>query len=343
VSDTGIGMTPEQADRVFQEFTQADESTTRRYGGTGLGLTLCRRFASLLGGNISVLSKPGQGSTFTVRLPRNPADRQAGGRLGHPNGDHRGKILIVEDDATIRDAISQILSMEGFWVAVARDRYEGLEMARTLHPHVITLDISTHGVEGCSMLSDLKEDPILKDIPLVVVTLLDERIHGYTLGPAEYLRKPIAKEQLLDAIARLLPGPMDEPILIAEDDEATREGLKRILESRGWIVQCASHGREALALLEQSPTSLLLLDLMMPEMDGFRLLEEFQSRAEWNRIPVIVLTAKQLTEEDLARLQQPQVQKVFQKGSYSKDELVEAVRRYALQAMKNFESSSGKS
>jgi CheY-like chemotaxis protein len=208
---------------------------------------------------------------------------------------------------------------------------------------VITLDISTHGVDGCNLLSDLKEDPTLKDIPLVVVTMLNESVQGYTLGPAEYLRKPISKEHLLDAISRLLPGQLAEPILIVEDDDATREGLKRILESRGWSVRCASHGQEALDLMSHIPTGLLLLDLMMPKMDGFRLLEAFQSRKEWHQIPVIILTAKQLTEEDLARLQQPQIQKVFHKGHYSKDELVEAVRRYALKAIQNFESGPDKS
>ncbi len=340
VSDTGIGMTPEQAAKVFQEFTQADDSTTRRYGGTGLGLTLCRKFAALLGGAIRVTSQPSEGSTFEVRLPLRAPAGGIPSKRKLANGDHRGKILIVEDDAAIRDAISQILSMEGFWVAVARDRMEGLELAKSLHPHVITLDISSQGIDGCSMLSDLKEDPALKDIPLVVVTLLNDEVKGYTLGPAEYLRKPISKEQLLEAITKLLPGQIDQPILIAEDDEATREGLRRILEGKGWSVHTAANGREALDELQVEAPSLLLLDLMMPEMDGFRLLEEFQSRSEWHRIPVIVLTAKQLTEADLVRLQQPQVQKVFRKGSYSKDELVEAVRRYAMRALHGSESGT---
>ena len=339
VTDTGIGMTTEQAAKVFQEFTQADDSTTRRYGGTGLGLTLCRRFAALLGGGITVMSRPGEGSIFEVRLPRHPGDRAVRTR----QGEHRGKILIVEDDAGVREALSQILFKEGFWVAVARSCSEGLEMARSLHPHVIVADLSSHRTEGCSMLSDLKEDPSLRDIPLVVVTVQDEHVQGYTLGSAKYLRKPVTREQLLGAIERLLPDRTDRPILIAEDDEATREGLRRILETRGWRVQSARNGQEALDLLEDKAPSLLLLDLMMPEMDGFRLLEAFQSRAEWRRIPVVVLTAKQLTEEDWSRLRQPQVQRVFHKGSYSREELVEAVRRYTLRAIQDADTEDAPS
>lgn len=332
VSDTGIGMTAEQTARIFQEFTQADESTTRKYGGTGLGLALCRRFVQLLGGDIRVASRVGEGSTFTARLPRVSA-LTYGETLTAPatlSGDRRRKILVIEDDATLRDAISQILTKEGFWVAVARDGHDGMEMAHSLHPHVITLDLTSRTLDGCRLLSQFKEDPALKDVPLVIVTLKDDQVKGYTLGPAEYLQKPITRDQLLEAIARLIPERTDAPILVVEDDEATREGLERILESQDFDVHSAINGKEALAAIRHTLPRLVLLDLMMPEMDGFQLMEAFQSREEWRAIPVIVLTAKMLTEEDMVRLGQPQVQKVFRKGAYSKDELVHAVHTYAM-------------
>jgi len=186
---------------------------------------------------------------------------------------------------------------------------------------------------GCQALAQLKEDPDLKDIPLVVVTVVNEHAQGYTLGAAEYLQKPISREQLLEAVTRLLPSGTDQPILVVEDDEATREGLQRILESRDLPVCSVTNGREALEVLTNGLPALVLLDLMMPEMDGFQLMETFQSHEEWRRVPVIVLTAKDLTEEDMGRLQKPQIQKVLRKGSYSRDELVAAVRNFALRVV----------
>ena len=336
VADSGIGMNAQQSAGIFQEFTQADESTTRKFGGTGLGLALCRRFSNLLGGDISVLSNPGEGSIFTVRLPRITAPPVAPGQEAkhHASGQHRGKILVIEDDPSLRDAISQVLTQEGFWVAVARNGLDSLEMARSLHPHVIILDIAGEGFEVCQVLSLLKEDPDLKHIPLVVVTFLNDRTLGITLGAEEHiLQKPIEKGQLLEMIAKLLPRCLDLPVLVVEDDEATREGLRRILEGQGLLVRAVTNGKEALQQLGYGIPSLVLLDLMMPEMDGFQLMEEIQSNAAWRRIPVVVLTAKDLTQEDVQRLQKPQVQKIFQKGRYSKEDLVSVVRRFALQIL----------
>ena len=338
ISDTGIGMTPEQAARLFHDFTQADESTTRKFGGTGLGLALSRRFSLLLGGDILVSSKPGEGSTFTVRLPKVSNTPSAQAQQTHQarpalSGTHRGKILIIEDDAAMRDAISQTLTKEGFWVAVAKDPHDGIEMARSLNPHVITIDISTHGLEGCQTLTQLKDDPDLKDIPLVVVTVMNNHAEGFTIGAAEYIHKPISSEQLLEAISRLLPKEIDLPILIVEDEDHVREGLCRILEGNGLPVCGVASGKEALEQLEHEHAGLVLLDLMMPEMDGFQVMEAFQSHEAWRKIPVIVLTAKELTEQDMLRLQTHQVREVIRKGTRSNDELVEAVRLHAVRAI----------
>jgi signal transduction histidine kinase/DNA-binding response OmpR family regulator len=328
VSDTGIGMSPEQVDRIFQEFTQADESTTRKYGGTGLGLTLCRKFAHLMGGSIRVDSETGKGSTFSIRLPKDaPSAPVVTTRLRSTlDQAHRGKVLIIDDDPSLRDAVSRMLTKEGFWVAVAADGEHGLRTARSIHPDIITLDIAMPGMDGWQVLASLKEDPELAPIPVVIITIMEDRAKGFTLGAADYLQKPITRDQLLSILSRLLPNRGPSPILIVEDDDATMEGLKRILENEGISTRCARNGWEGLMSLQEEVPGLILLDLMMPGMDGFQLISEMQTHANWCDIPVVVLTAKDLTPEDLTRLHKPQVHQVFRKGACSRDELVEAVR-----------------
>ena len=335
VRDSGIGMDAEQVARIFHEFTQADESTTRKYGGTGLGLALCRRFTALLGGDIRVASRVGEGSSFTARFPRVsaplPAQAQPAGT--RPHALRRGKVLVIEDDPPLRDAISQILVKEGFWVAVARHGPDCLDMIHTLHPHVIILDVASDGLGACRLLVEIQERADLKRIPIVVIAMMDDHPMGFTLEAGQFLQKPVSRDQLLEAVLRVLPGGTPLPVLVVEDDEATREGLQRILEGQGMAVELAKNGTQALQRLQSAPPGLILLDLMMPEMDGFQLMEACQSRAEWRKIPVVVVTAKDLTPEDLARLRRPQVQKILRKGNYSKDELVETVRRHALLAI----------
>ncbi len=329
VSDTGIGMNPQQVERLFQEFTQADESTTRRYGGTGLGLTLCRKFTHLLGGSIHVDSEAGKGSTFTVRLPRKGLSPAASGRKA-TEPSHRGKVLIVDDDAALRDALFRMLTKEGFWVALAGSGDEGLRMARSLHPDIITLDIVMPGLDGWQVLSSLKADPELHAIPVVIVTVTEDRAKGFTLGAADYLQKPISKEQLLSTLSRWVPKPVASPILIVEDDEPTMEGLRRMLENEGFATRCAFDGRDAVRELRDRLPSLVLLDLLMPGMDGFQLISEMQGHSEWASIPIVVLTAKDLTPDDLEQLRMPQVHQIYRKGACSREELVEAVRTQAL-------------
>ena len=333
VADTGIGMSPEQASRIFLEFTQADESTTRKFGGTGLGLTLCRKFLDLLGGEVSVTSTLGEGSTFEVRLPRisTSASSTVLRAKSAPSTSLRwGKVLVIDDDPALRDAVSRMLTKEGFWVAVASNGIDGLKMARSLHPQIITLDISMPGIDGWQVLSQLKADPELQHIPVIVITVMNDQAKSYELGAAEFLHKPISKEQLLETIRRVLPNDNELPILIAEDDESTLEGLQRLLVSEGMEVRGAHDGREALELIQVAKPGLILLDLMMPGMDGFQLMEELQEHLEWQHIPVVVLTAKDLTTEDLERLRTSQVQQVLHKGACSRDELVEAIHKFAL-------------
>jgi signal transduction histidine kinase/CheY-like chemotaxis protein len=333
VSDTGIGMNPEQMGRIFQEFTQAEESTSRNYGGTGLGLTLCRKFVNLLGGEIQVESEPGKGSTFTLFIPGLPVPSlPAMLPITHPVGVVCGRVLMIDDDPSLRDALSRTLTKEGFQVALASNGLDGLALAKSLLPQLITLDIAMPGFDGWQVLARLKADPELKHIPVVVITILDDRAKGFALEAAEYLQKPIHREQLLEVLHRLIPEQARASILVVEDDEATREGVKRILKGEGMQVHDSGDGMQALELLRSETPDLILLDLMMPRMDGFQLLEELQRHDRWRRIPVVVLTALELTAQTHARLGLPQIHQVIQKGGYSRSELIEVVRRHALQS-----------
>ncbi|HPS68807.1 MAG TPA: response regulator [Holophaga sp.] len=331
VSDTGIGMSLEQQERVFQEFAQAEESTSRKYGGTGLGLALCRKFADLLGGEIRVESQLGKGATFRLSIPGLPVPSPAAGPLVPvPGGAGRGRILMIDDDPSLRDALSRMLAKDGFQIALANNGLDGLKLAKSLLPRLITLDIAMPGCDGWEVLTRLKADPELKHIPVVVITILDDRAKGFALEASDYLQKPVSRERLLAVVHRLVPDEGQAPVLIVEDDEATREGLQRILAAEGMATRTSEDGIQALAFLRDAFPGLILLDLMMPGMDGFQLLEEIKKDGNLRRIPVVVMTAMTMTPEVEARLKLPQVHQVIQKGAYSRSELVEVVRRHAL-------------
>jgi signal transduction histidine kinase/DNA-binding response OmpR family regulator len=334
IRDTGIGMSPEEVGRLFQEFTQADESTTRRYSGTGLGLALCRRFVELLGGRIWVESETGRGSTFHVRLPISGVEPALNARSWSSiTSGHRGTVLVIDDDFTMRDALSRMLTKEGFWVAVATHGTEGLKMARTLHPDVITLDVLMPGIDGWEVLAQLKSDRELKEIPVILLSMLDGRDKGFALGASAILQKPVAREDLVRVIAAQCEGVQQPSILLVEDEAAPREAIQRLLAGEGHEVRAAEGGREGLRMLAERSPSIIVLDLMMPGMDGFQFITELISREDWREIPVIVLTAKDLDEQDLAKLHTPQVQTILRKGAISKGELVDSVRAFATRLM----------
>ncbi len=324
VRDTGIGMTPEQLARVLGDtFTQADANTSHRFGGTGLGLALCRRFAALLGGELLAESSPGQGSTFTFRLPL-----QAGPTVPTPSGPlgERRTLLVIEDDPAMREALSRLFTQEGFWVATAREGEEGLHLAASLRPCLITLDIVMPGLDGWEVLTRLKADPDTASIPVVLITVTEDHQRGIALGAVDYLRKPVTRKELFHAVQRALGEGTAQRILLVDDDADAREGVRRMLEGEGWIVDCADSGEAALEALAQTPASLILLDLLMPGMDGFQLISALSRTEAWREIPVIVLTALGLDEEDLERLRSPQVQAIFRKGTCVREDLTSAIR-----------------
>jgi CheY-like chemotaxis protein/anti-sigma regulatory factor (Ser/Thr protein kinase) len=298
VTDTGIGLTPEQMGKLFQEFVQADASTTRKYGGTGLGLAISRRFCQMMGGDITVTSELGRGSTFTIRVPAEVGAVQ-------PAGAGR-------DGAAAR-------------VATAHGGREGLRLARELHPAAITLDVMMPDLDGWTVLAAIKGDPELADIPVILVSIVDEKTRGYALGATDYMVKPIDRARL-SGVLRHICGAVGRHVLLVDDDDTLRCGMRKALEQDGWEVSEAENGRVALARLTEARPDIIMLDLMMPEMDGFEFLVEMRSRAEWQDIPVLVVTAKDLTAEERSRLN-GDVERVLQKGGAELDELLREIGR----------------
>ena len=337
VSDTGIGMQPEQLEHVFQPFTQADASTTRKYGGTGLGLAITQRFCQMLGGNITVTSEVGRGSSFQIVLPaiapstsKETATAIAATPVTTSAPPPKGIVLIIDDDAAVRDLMLRHLTKEGFQVVTAANGQEGLHLARKVQPDVITLDVMMPQVSGWAVLSELKADPALAEIPVVLLTIVEDPQQGFSLGAADYLTKPIDYTRLVGILQKYQPATGDRATapahaLVAEDDPTTRLILQRSLRKAGWTVSEAANGRIALDLLGEQLPDLILLDLMMPEMDGFEVLEHLRQHPVYCQIPVVVVTAMELTEHDQQRLDGG-VQQILQKGVYSRDDLLREVQ-----------------
>jgi len=323
VSDSGIGMTPAQMGRLFEAFSQAESSTSKKYGGTGLGLAITRQFARMMGGDVTVESAPGQGSTFTIRLPARVAEPgESDATPAEDEGTGRaGTVVVIDDNPQARELIRRFLSEEGFRVIEAADGRAGLALAREHAPDAITLDVLMPGMDGWSVLAELKADPVLAEIPVIMLTVLDDRNLGLALGAADFMTKPIDRERLREILSRYRK---DEPgtVLVVEDDQPTRELLRRQLQADGWAVTEAGNGRAALDALEQEDApSLILLDLMMPVMDGCQFAAELRKHDAWRNIPVIVITAKDLTAEDRRELS-GEVQGMMQKGAFNRDDLL---------------------
>jgi signal transduction histidine kinase/DNA-binding response OmpR family regulator len=324
VSDTGVGITGEQLERIFDEFSQADASTTKEYGGTGLGLPITKKFCEMLGGSITATSEPGVGSCFEVRLPARAPTPAAEEAPAAAASEARTHVLVIDDDPAARDLIGRFLVAEGFGVRTATSGEDGLRLAREEPPDLITLDVVMPQMDGWSVLQQLKAEPALAEIPVILVTITDDRNLGYALGAAEYLTKPVDWDQL-GAVLRRYADAGEEPLALVVDDEAdARDMLRRGLERAGWRVAEAENGRVALERVAEAPPRLILLDLMMPEMDGFEFVVQLRRNEAWWSIPVLVITAMELTADDRARLE-GNVARIIQKGSYGRDELLREV------------------
>lgn len=334
VTDTGIGMSSEQMGKLFQAFTQADASTTRKYGGTGLGLAITKKFCQMMGGDIRVESELGTGSSFTVHLPvrvTNSTTQQSDGsnkvsEFQAASSNQKNSILVIDDDPTIHVLLERFLNKKGFEVKIAASGAEGIRLAKQLQPQAITLDVMMSGMDGWSVLTALKANPDTANIPVVMMTMVNDRNLGYALGAAEYVLKPIDQQKLEAIVGKFKPVSDSEFILVVEDDPGIREMLCRQLRKANWQVLEASNGREALNKLKTCTPGLILSDLMMPEMDGFELVHQLRQNEQWRSIPVIILTAKSITPEDRQKLN-GEVSKIFEKGSYQRSILFDEVGR----------------
>jgi signal transduction histidine kinase/CheY-like chemotaxis protein len=345
VTDTGIGLGPDQIVRLFQDFTQADTSTTRRFGGTGLGLALTRRFCQMMGGDVTVHSVAGEGSVFTIKLPVVvsdtpaepveeaglaaavaaavlPADRAGeGGEVLN----EAGCVLVIDDDPVQRDLMKRFLGKEGFKVRAAASGREGLRLARQIHPVAITLDVMMPEMDGWSVLRALKADPALRDIPVVMLTMVDDPDRGFALGASDYATKPVNRQRLSRILRKHTCPHPPCPVLLVDDDAAARSLTRKVLEKEGWKVCEAANGVEALTCLENERPNLILLDLMMPVMDGFEFAEHVRLHEEWSSIPIVVLSAHDLSAADRLRLN-GHVEAVLKKEGGSREGLLLQVR-----------------
>ena len=276
----------------------------------------------MLGGDVAVASEPGKGTTFTMTLPA-AADRAAEEPPPAPPAaaGARGTVLAIDDERAVHEFLERDLGAQGYRVVRAVGGRAGLRLAREVRPDAITLDIIMPEMDGWAVLRELKADPDLRGIPVLLVTVLGDREMGYTLGAADYLTKPVETDALLQALSRLLTNGRGTEALVVDDDPVTREMLRRTLARNGWTVAQAADGREALARLERATPAVVLLDLMMPGVDGFEVLEAMRRKEAWRDIPVVIITAKDLTREELARLNGC-AERVFRKGAYDRAELV---------------------
>jgi len=331
VTDTGIGMSQDQIDRLFQDFMQADASTTRKYGGTGLGLAISRRICQMMGGDIAVRSALGRGSTFTIRLPARVGEQHAPVKriARHPRRAaapvEGALILLIDDDEIVRDVMGRSLEREGFSVRHAAGGKDGLRLARELRPAAITLDVNMPDIDGWTVLAAIKGDPDLADIPVVLVTIEDNRTRGYSLGATEYMIKPVDRDQLVAAL-RGICNSDGRSVLLVDDDEIMRASLRRALEHEGWAVEEANNGCVALDHLQHARPDVIMLDLLMPVMDGFEFLAAMRRQPQWNDIPVLVVTAKDLSAEERQRLN-GDVERVMQKSASDLEELLRELAR----------------
>lgn len=347
VRDTGIGIPADKLEHVFEEFAQADDSTTRNYGGTGLGLALVRSFVEMMGGHISVESVVGEGSTFTVDLP---ARVVRPGRIGaeipepasagiEPDDNGQGPlVLVIDDDPHARDLLKRNLEAQGRRVLLASGGQQGIELARARQPAIITLDVMMPGMDGWMVLGQLKKDPATRDIPVVMVSMVAEAGIGSSLGAVAHLRKPVDRDHLRRVInAYCRP---ESRVLVIDDDRSAREVVRRTLTESGYRVIEASNGQVGLDMIEAEGADLVLLDLMMPVMDGFEFLARLRQDARYTEVPVVVVTAKDLTAEDRKRLTEGHAAAVLAKDGDSVGSVMDQIESLVSATLSRDSSSS---
>lgn len=346
IRDTGIGLTPEQTGRLFVAFSQADDSTTREYGGSGLGLAISRSFGQLMGGDITVESDIGVGSIFTLRIPVGVSkipltelgqvssigetrDKRVDGRepkaLDVDRRKRRSLILIIDDDPMGCDIPKRYLEKEGYVVECAADGVEGIDRINEIHPDIILLDVMLPGMSGWQVLTYVKKQPALVHIPVIMLTMIDEKNTAFSLGASYYLNKPIDKNELSQIIHKCIRKEGLDTVLVVDDNADARKLVRMILENEGLPVIEAENGYLGLMRVAERKPALILLDLLMPGMSGKQFLDELDLRKDWRDIPVIALTALDTDDKELKGIEN-RVEKVIHKGAFSIDQVLQEVR-----------------
>ncbi|HSD84870.1 MAG TPA: GAF domain-containing protein, partial [Anaerolineae bacterium] len=344
VADTGIGIPHDKIEHIFEEFTQVDASTTRKYGGTGLGLAITRKFVEMHKGRIWVESQVGIGSTFNFTLPREQAEPEPDVSLPtelEARGAGKKLILCIDDDPGVITLYKRYLEKQNYRVIGVTDPTKAVEEAKRLLPYAITLDVMMPRKDGWDVLADLKKTPEISNTPILICSIIQDKTRGFSLGAADYLVKPITEDELRHALERISREHSINKILVVDDEPSAVQLLKRILESKPqYKVLDASGGAQALALVEHDKPDLILLDLMMPEVDGFAVLDNIKSNPATHNIPVIVVTAKEITAEDRERLN-GHMAALYNKGMFTADQLLADISN-ALQLMNGEIAAQGK-
>ena len=356
VTDAGIGIPEDKIESVFEAFSQADDSTTRNFGGTGLGLPISRKFCRMMGGDLTATSEVGVGSTFTIELPAevdalqeaktaaSAEEKASTEKASLKKGQEtttagENPILVIDDDPNSRELLLRTLELDGHMVVTAASGEEGLDLARRLNPSLITLDIMMPEMDGWTVLRKLKDEPKLNHIPVIMASIVADKDMGYTLGAVASLTKPIDRKLLLELVRQYAGGEEHKLVLVIEDDESSRALQRRALEEIGWEVAEAENGAVGLKCVTERRPDLILLDLMMPVMDGFEFVLALRQNEENRSIPIIVITAKDLTEEDRRQLDGG-VEYIVDKGAFTQDELLNQVRSLVATSVRSGPSNS---